>query len=120
MSPPEKKKVPPSTSAPAAVGRLMRFTEITAGSTAFMLRGLERANMLHVPLVSVVSDFEGQVYMCPHTTICVLILLYVSSYYYTPTAMHIEGQVYMCICVYVYMCIWHVCPETTYVSRACV
>ena len=49
---------------------MTEIPEITAGSTAFMQRGLERANMLHVPLVSVVSDFEGQVHTCVYADVC--------------------------------------------------
>ena len=32
----------------------------TTGSTEFMARGLDRANLSHVPFVAIVSDFEGR------------------------------------------------------------
>uniref|UniRef100_A0A7S4M0J3 Monogalactosyldiacylglycerol synthase n=1 Tax=Guillardia theta TaxID=55529 RepID=A0A7S4M0J3_GUITH len=32
----------------------------TSGTTEFMIRGLERAGMTHIPLVTIVSDFEGR------------------------------------------------------------
>ena len=38
----------------------LQICNFTSGTTEFMIRGLERAGMTHIPLVTIVSDFEGR------------------------------------------------------------
>jgi hypothetical protein len=94
----------------------------------------------HVVIRGHIYRLQGQrvreLYMCPHTTKCVLILLYVSSYYYICVLillhmcphrlqgqrvreLYVSSYYYMCphtttICVLILL---HMCPHTTtYVS----
>ncbi len=52
-------------------------------------------------------------HMCPHTTICVSALLYVSSYYYIRVLILLLTKY-----VSSYYCWLHMCPHTTYMYAA--
>jgi hypothetical protein len=53
-------------------------------------------------------------YMCPHTAICVLILLYVSSYYYVSSYHYMCLHTTICVLILLYVSSYYcMCPHTT-------
>ena len=66
------------------------------------------------PLLSKGFWWLCTVYMCPHTTICVLMLLFVSSYYYICVLIRLHMCPHTTIYVSSY---YYMCPNTIYVSN---